>query len=348
MEQQKSSLPPPMPDVQLPPPNNWLEKRYTYSELQNADLPDPEWLVPSLIPNPGLVAFTGRPGHFKTFFMQWVAMRLAAGLNMFDHWDGPAPMKMNESPKEPIGVVFIEEEMNARMVKERSNDMRSWEGQNFHWFISAGFSLKDKEKVAQLRAFVEENNIKLLIFDPFTSVSQMKDENNNSEAREVMDTIRHEFVDTDHGCTVVFIHHPAKGEHGDSIRGAGDILGKCDMHFTVEKVDDNGTKIKIENRKTRYKQPFDFYAEMINSDQDLGRLEWQFRGTVADEKKKAKDELGQKILSSMHVGVEYTKSDVADNVDIHKKSKRFEMAWDTLVEGRNIVRKGRYSWVKNA
>ena len=336
-------------DIQQKVKPNWLTRGYTHPELQNADLPDPEWLVDTLIPNPGLVAITGRPGHFKTFFTQWMALRLSAQLPLFDHWDSEPNYDPNFTPKEPIGVVFIEEEMNARQIKKRSTDMKSWKNNNFHWFISAGFSLKDGGKVAELRYFIEKNNIKLLILDPFSTCSGMKDENDNSEASKVMDTIRHEFVDTKHGCTVIFIHHPAKGEgSSENIRGAGDILGKCDMHFVVEKVGEEPTKtIKIKCKKTRFEQPEDFFAEMVVDGNDLGRLEWQYRGSAKAQYVKDRDELTDKILTSMELGEKYTQKEVAEMVGQRQDNRRFRNVWTQIIEEKSIKKNGRYSWERS-
>ena len=90
---------------------NWLEGAYTHTQIQQANLPDPAWFVPTLIPNPGLVAITGRPGSFKTFFTQWLALRLSAHLPLFDTWDTEPPFNKSQVPTEPINVCFIEEEM---------------------------------------------------------------------------------------------------------------------------------------------------------------------------------------------------------------------------------------------
>ena len=326
---------------------NWLECGYTYHGLQNADLPAPEWLIGSLIPNPGLIAVTGRPGHYKTFFVQWLCMRLGAGLPLFDN----APdTHFCRAYKESVGIVFIEEEMNAVVLKERTNDMRSWPVDNFHWFISTGFNLKDKTKVSELRKFIEDNNIKILVLDPFTTVATMKDENSNSEAREVMDILRHEFVDTKHGCTVIFIHHPAKGEGtSENIRGAGDILGKCDMHYVLAKQSDDKDerKIDVKCKKSRFKESPCFAVEIFEGS-DLGRLEWRYLGDELVKYKQERDELKEDVLGAMKMSIEYTQSQVAEMVNQKHNNKQFRSVWDQLLKDEKIEQINRYKWVKIA
>jgi hypothetical protein len=227
---------------------SFLDQRLTYTELMEADIPDPDWFVPGFLPNPGLVAVTGRPGSFKTFFTQWLGLRLAAGKPLFDQWDIPPEKQGMDEPYKggyPLGVLFMEEEMNERQLKQRSNLMKSWKvGECFQWLINSGFTVKDEKKVKELREFVEREAIKLIVLDPFTTVLGMEDENSNAEAREVMDILRKNFIDTEHGCTVIFIHHPSKSGSNDgsdaSIRGAGDILGKCDMHFVLDRLEEKG------------------------------------------------------------------------------------------------------------
>jgi len=328
---------------------NWLDERYTYGDLLKADLPDPEWFIPSLIPNPGLVAVTGRPGHFKSFFIQWMGMRLAAHLPLFDDWDRPGKYK------EAVNVLFVEEEMNARQVKKRCSDMKKYDIDNFYWLISTGFTIKNgkelnKVAIEELRYFVEEHNIKLIILDPFTTCAGLVDENSNSEARMVMDAIRHEFVDSEFGATVIFIHHPAKNaQNGENIRGAGDILGKVDMHFTLEKQgEEPTTTISVKCHKTRYEQPENFLTTMVEDETDWGRLMWVYDDSLKAQYIKDRDELKDKILASMSINEEYKKKDVQELVGASHGAKKFNKCWEELIDDGVLERRGRYAVVKKA
>ncbi|MBU2297174.1 MAG: AAA family ATPase [Gammaproteobacteria bacterium] len=324
---------------------NWLDERYTYNDLLAADLPEPAWFVPGLIPNPGLVAVTGRPGHFKSFFIQWMGMRLAAHLPLFDDWDRPGKYH------EPVNVLFIEEEMNARQMKKRCVDMKQYKIDNFHWLISTGFTIKNgkelnKVAIEELRYFVEEHNIKLIILDPFTTCAGLVDENSNSEARMVMDAIRHEFVDSTHGATVIFIHHPAKNaQNGENIRGAGDILGKVDMHFTLEKQgEEPTTTISVKCHKTRYEQPENFSATMVEDSDDWGRLMWVYDDSLKSKYVKERDELKDKILEVIKGQEDVTKTYVAERVNHDRTGDKFKNVWKDLEETHQIENCGGYKW----
>lgn len=307
---------PPMPQIDLPPERKWSQVLETYQDLALADLPEPEWFIHNIIPKPGLIAITGTFGSYKTWFTQWMLTRLSAGLALFDKWEGEAWFK--DPPSKPVNVLFIEEEMSRRQLKKRITLTKDFgDHKNFYLAVSSGFSLQDAQGIEELKKIVVEKQIDIIALDPFTSVSQMKDENSNAEAAKIMDIIRHDFVDSELECSVIFIHHPSKGENNTkTIRGAGDILGKCDMHFTVEVIERevNYAKLLVECGKTRYDPIKPFYTELKTDQHDTyQRLEWVFAGIKEDEQ-----EDGVSALDKYRI--ELIKAHMANN------KSRFEVA----------------------
>jgi len=335
-----------MPDFALPEKEDWLAGGYTYPELLNADLPEPKWLVPHMIPKPGLIAVTGESGHFKTFFVQWLATRIGAKQPkaLFDDWDYPGALK------EPVRIVFIEEEMSDVQMKDRSASIDTAEQEHFIWFFSKGFNLKDPQMVTDLRQYLIDNKIDLLIFDPFTSISGMDDENSNAEARKVMDTMRHNFVDDPEvRCSVIFIHHPPKNSPG-VIRGAGDIKGKVDLHFVIQKkrdADGNYLEnvIMVNCEKTRYKEIIGFEAELVISPTDIYKQIWKYNGSSRDTFNRQIEEMQMKIMNlfAENENRPMLKSEIDDLLGMTKNAKFYKLAWDKMLQKKIVSRKDKNS-----
>jgi len=331
MENELFPIPAP-PVFDLPPPKaKWSESIETFDELYAANLPDPEWFIQNILPKPGLVAITGKPGSYKTWFCQWMIQRLAHKKQLFDRYEEDGCW-FKEEPERPINVFFIEEEMSRRQISKRMKETKTFgECNNFFWNVSGGFDLQDPAILQELIDFIRANSIDIVVFDPFTTCTKMKDENSNSEARVVMDLIRHNLVDSDLECTVVFIHHPSKGdESAANIRGAGDILGKCDMHFVVsiEERRKDYAKIQIECGKSRYEPVDTFYAILQKDFQDtFQRLIWTFGGLKKKEKDDKKDEEFYAVKKYVQIHPTTTQKEAAELVGLHVKGDKFKRIW---------------------
>ena len=329
---------------------NWLEKMQaevkkekvtwkhtieTFDDLYNANLPDPEWFIHNILPRPGLVAITGKPGSYKTWFTQWMIQRLAHQKQLFDRYESDGCW-FKQEPTRPVNVFFIEEEMSRRQISKRMKETKTFgECNNFFWNVSGGFNIQDPLVLQELIDFVREKKIDIIVFDPFTTCTKMKDENSNSEARIVMDLIRHNLVDSDLECTVVFIHHPSKGDESSAnIRGAGDILGKCDMHFVVSIVDrrKDYAKIQIECGKSRYEPVDTFYAILQKDFQDTyQRLIWTFGG-VKDEKEKSPEHDEDYIALKRYLDANPMSQQVvaAGALGMNPKGTKFRRIWKEI------------------
>jgi len=330
------------------PPTKLTDDLVTDQELIDMDLPPVKWLYPHLIPNPGLVAFVGRPGSYKTFFAQWLARRLSAGLNLFDKDESTDLFLNSAPPTKSIPVLFIEEEMSLRQMRDRTVTLKpAPDASKFFHLVSSGFNLKDPDQVEQLKSIVREHKIQVLILDPFTSVTRMRDENSNSEAAEVMDIIRHEFVQNpEFELTVIFIHHPAKNAKGKdvNIRGAGDILGKCDMAFSFQ-AHEGSSQVTIRYRKSRdlsYEDMRPFSMELRKVEGDEQYLEWVLIAqpdSVGDEPDK-KDALKDEILEILEGELSgLTRKELSDIIGMGTNNNTFQRAWNELKEEGRIVYK---------
>lgn len=311
------------------------------------DVKPTEWLFPKFIPKPSLVALTGRPGSYKTFFAHWMARRLGAGKGLFDVYDVVDQFGPSDEIGREVRSAVVEEEMGLESVHERMKTLRHFGGDSARWMICAGFRLREAGLMDRLVRSVENLGIEFLILDPFTSVSGMEDENSNAEAREVMDAILGRLVNGGPKITVLFIHHPSKtAGGGDGIRGAGDILGKSYVHYAMEKIGGVGSRrIRVKCMKSRWIMCEDFEMEIVDQGQGL---QFEYRGKIK-EKDENQQSMGrpsehQEIISAfkrlMKPGIGYFQTDMADLVGRNRVGDAFQGAVKMLKEDDTFYLEG--------
>jgi hypothetical protein len=304
------------------------EAIWSDAKLLESDLPPVEWLIPRMMPSPSIMAISGVPSSYKTWFAMWMGRRLAAGRKLFDECDMEPFFENVDQP--PVRVLFVEEEMNKRQVKGRASVMASFDRESFYWLIGSGFKVTDPAKMEMLATYMKKMKIKVLFLDPFSSVFGMKDENNNAEAAEVMDAIRRTFVDSEVGATVVFIHHPSKGDDSKkALRGAGDILGKCDMHLCLERKDPINRIVEVsyaKNRDIEDDKVATFRIQFVDSSDTtllgVGKRIWKYLGTAQDIDAPPKNET--MVLEGYPFGQVFTQDELAAPFGLSRKSTKFQ------------------------
>lgn len=310
-------------------------------DLEALDLPDTQWIHSDLLPYPGLVALSGAPGSYKTFFALWMALRASQGLTLFDGAGSGGLLETGTS----IPTLFIEEENEIRTMRSRLLSFKRSKRADLYFYIDCGFKMSDESWRKKVLEFVEAKGIKLIFMDPFSSVMGLKDENSNAEVAVVMDIIRKEFVKRN--ITVVFIHHPSKGgEGGASLRGAGDILGKVDVHLTfgVESAKDRLISVKYAKmRVADSSQLKDFQVQLVG---EKGAKDWEFvhKGETKPKGVEERDALKASILKVFETGEEFGRKEVAELVGVSNSGDKFTKAWNSLVEIGEIkqVKKGKF------
>ncbi len=274
-------------------------------ELKEKIIPATEWFFDSFIPCPSLIGRVGRPGSYKTFFAHWIANRLSAGKDLFDE-----TMEFSGSAKH-TKTLIIEEEMGEIIVQEREKAMQEYEDSNVFWMINSGFNLRDEKKVDELVKIIAEKDIRLLILDPFSSISKMKDENSNAEAAEVMDILLNRFVNGGSKITVLFIHHPSKSStNGDVLRGAGDILGKCYIAYGMDKMEEAGTQVRIKCIKHRWRFVQSFIVDMVQ-DKEKEKLKFVCIGKTKDNLKTKVEQLESQVMGILETAGGMSKAQIS-------------------------------------
>lgn len=303
---------PPKLKIEVPP----VEERAPLTKflideetLRKKEIEPTKWLLPMLLPQPALVGLVGRPGAYKTFFTHWIARRLSQGKPLFDEHE-ESPEWPSEGYGQEIRTLIIEEEMGEEIVQERINAIIPHKNENVYWMINSGFTLTknkggsleiDEERVDELVDIVTEKDIKLMILDPFVTISGMKDENDNIQASKVMKILLDKFVNNGPRITVIFIHHPSKSSDGDIMRGAGDILGKCYMGFAMDKIKETD-EIKVKCIKSRWHWPQAFkmqvrkHKDLSHGWDGIDRIKFVYTGQLEPRGPSKKDELQEKIM----------------------------------------------------
>ena len=302
----------------------------TGDELLKLDIPPMIWMSHMLIPHPGLVAISGQPGAHKTFFAMWLAMRIADGKPLFDESD-EAFFAQASAPTNPpqANVLFIEEENTAQLVKGRYHDLKPMtDGSKIMFLIEEGFKFTDSLWCDEIKNIIKERSISVVILDSFVSCMGIKNENDNAEIAAVLDVVRHEFVKQ--GLTVIFIHHPSKSnDGGKNLRGAGDILGKMDVHLCLTKDEEDKRKVKVSYEKMRVadETTVSDFEIRLTGENDLRTLQYRYLGTA----KTKKDAMAGKILEVMkEIPDGCARDELAEYMSTGKSDGSFRRAWDKL------------------
>lgn len=330
---------------------------YSHPDLLGLSIPPMRWIIGMMIPNPGLVVISGRPGSYKTFFALWLGFRASLNQSLFAEYDeGYFCDEEATRMKESVPTLFIEEENTVQTMKERAFGFRgssNGEPEALFYLIDVGFKFKSPAWREEVLRIIEEKRIKLLILDPFSSVMGLQNENDNAEVAEVMDVIRKEFVQR--GLSVILIHHPSKGDgDGKGIRGAGDILGKCDVHLSLEVENESEKVIRATYQKLRVadrNRVSDFRMRMAG-DGAFRDLHFRYLGRALSKGIEERNEFAQQILAVMEKGQEYSRKDVAQLLDTSTSAKRFSGVWKNLMQqkkiGINVTTKRFYNNIDNS
>lgn len=308
----------------------------TGKELLELDIPPMIWMSHMLIPNPGLIAISGQPGAHKTFFSMWLAMRIADGKRLFDEMDEPFFSTQTDEPK-AANVLFIEEENTKQEIQKRFKQLKPMDNlENIAFQIERGFRFTDPEWCEAIFQETVKRNIKVLIFDSLLSCLGVKNENDNAELAAVLDIVRHEFVAK--GLSVIFIHHPAKNqEGGNGLRGAGDILGKMDVHLCLTKDNEDKRKVTISYEKMRVADEalLSNFQVKLSGEGDLRSLQYRYLG-VTKTKTEDMTEKIKAVMSTRQDGWE--RSELTTALGLEDDNGTFSRSWDKMKKEKIVYR----------
>lgn len=189
----------------------------------------PVELINGFVPSGGVMVLAGTPGLGKSF----TALSWAAAIAEGGQWFGRAA---RHAP-----VVYVLGEGFGGF----GSRVEAWETANGRpipedlWFVDGltfDIDLKDSEKVQQLINALALVQPGLVVFDTFSVLAHVSNENDNAEVAAVMSNVNKIVRAT--GATAMLIHHVTKASR--TVRGASAFVGNADT--VVVATEDLGDK----------------------------------------------------------------------------------------------------------
>ena len=260
-------------------------KPVVLSDLLATSYRAPEWLVERLIPGDGITVMGGPPAVFKTWTYLHIAVAVASGLPLF-----------GEFPTTQGGVLIVDEDNGLRELQKRLKMMQTNNDLPIHLLSHSGFKLAKNNK--DLLGFVQVNEIKLIIFDPFVRIHN-GDENLATSMSEVYQQLM-EFVKA--GITVLCVHHTRKPGLNQSnpayeLRGSSDILASAFCHLALVRDREDKSRVTLMQTKLRCGEEILPIALRAVSDTDSFRLDYEGLATKKPQKEDLAKELMLELLA---------------------------------------------------
>jgi len=226
------------------------------------------YLVQDIIPEIGITLIHAKPKIGKSLLATNLAIAVAKG----DEFLGKAT--------KAGAVLLLQLEDPNPQIRARLNAMGVSSEDRI--FIKSGkFQITDKQDRESLEGMIVENDLKLVIVDPFVFSHNVESENDAPGMASVLQLYRE--LALKYRLCMVIVHHDRKsiGENGDAIRGSGAILSSADLAIGMVK---NGSDDKVRLTFVTRNAPVE--PMLIELDKDS--LVWYSHGQL-DEWKTAQD-----------------------------------------------------------
>lgn len=228
----------------------WLDDAYL-------NQPDPDWLIPDLVPVGGCGFISGVPKSLKSWLALDMAISLTANVEFLER-----------KPTRPMNVLYIQQEDPATLVHDRHVTIAGTKAPNFapgaylrpspgllFIVVQSGFTASNPGWQAWLDEQVRDHDIDLVIMDTLATVAGDVDTDN---AREVKTHILNPMkqIARAHSCAMLFVHHNTKAgsnaRAGQNMAGSGQIHAWADWGiYVTEKIEaNNRLTMAIETKYT--------------------------------------------------------------------------------------------------
>lgn len=216
--------------------NRFLPSPMSLKDLSALPVPPVRWLVQDLIEFGTMNMLSAAPNNYKSWVVLAIAIASASGRPLFGHFK-----------TEQCGVLIVNEEDHAGLLKSRSLLMTQDFDLPIHFHVQKEIKITDESTVKQLLEHAEALDAGLVIFDSLRSV-HLAEENSSTEMQDVMEKFK---VFNRGGMTVLFTHHNRKGNSERRSGGAEDSRGSTSInaavhgHLSIEPRDENGDTMLI-------------------------------------------------------------------------------------------------------
>lgn len=234
-----------------------------------------QWLVEGLVPASGIIAISGSPASFKTWFMLDMAQKIASGTMLFDRFG-----------TKQTGVLIIDEENGDRLLQSRFKAIGNRFDLPIHTLSYEGFKLTP-DSVKKLVKTAKDKNVGLIMFDSLVRIHE-SEENNAKEMAYVLGLLRRI---TTENLTVVFTHHNRKkgsivSGGAQEMRGSSDILASLDSHISIDREQDE-SHITVSHNKSRYAKEIGKFSLLLQENDKS--INFEFGGEIGKTKSKKKE-----------------------------------------------------------
>ena len=217
-------------------------KVHEFSETTAPDVPV-DFVVKDIFALQTVSFVVGKPGHKKTWLMDWLALCVSQGRDFLGHETTPYPVLIVDTESGPKSTL--------RRLRAGGRGLGVSPDANISWITldCKKFSVNEPDDVTALRDEIIRRGAKLVIIDNFAGIFS-GDENSKADVQPVFDALRPIAATAD--CCILIIHH--LGKSGD-YRGSSAIDGGIDVMVTVTSEPDKG-EMRISHLKVRDIQPF--------------------------------------------------------------------------------------------
>lgn len=192
----------------------------------------PDWLIEGIWARQGVGVVGGHPKLGKTWVALEMALSIASGQPCFG--------RFAVHDRGPVLVYCVED--GKQRVRERMAGLCAARCVNFDtlpvgWIDADELALDRLDDQLRLHATVGWSRAKAIILDPLVRL-HLGDENSSQEISRLLRFLRG--LQQRHGTAVVLVHHTRKAaaaEHGQGLRGSGDVHAWGDSNIYLHKRD---------------------------------------------------------------------------------------------------------------
>ena len=237
---------------------------YALGTVDQLELPDPEWLIPEVLPLRQVVLLSAVKGQFKTFLALDMALGVATGKKTC----GVVPLH--------TGLVFYGDHESMEGIAKfhrpawhhfHDIDQKAETGFYLMQGPRAALEVHRQEFEAQInyRQNIEKRPVRLIVFDTYSKCMMGLDENDASDANDFIGYCK-ALIDK-YGCTVLILAHIGK-DSARGPRGSSALPYGVDSVLELERQDEKSLQVRMYVRHHRSapvrQQPFCFEGRYMD------------------------------------------------------------------------------------
>jgi replicative DNA helicase/DNA-binding MarR family transcriptional regulator len=195
------------------------------NELEKAELPEPSWLIPGILPDAGVCVLAGMPKVGKS----WLALQIAVAVATGKDTGGIEACKQ-------VRVLYLALEDTERRIKNRLANAKLGFPENLCFAYE--WKRLHEGGLEELRRFVSENNIGFVVIDTLAKVRPPQNGKGNPYAEDYLHVGLLKSLADELGITVLLVHHKRKAKGLDPIEdvsGTTGLTGAVDTILLLDK-----------------------------------------------------------------------------------------------------------------